>query len=121
MIVTSPVVGPTSIGRGSAVLFAETTQVNKPCGPRCTAAAGIDEANADAAVVRCSDRGVVELRLCGCYRRFIRRHGCLQLIELGLLLLDILFRNDVPIPESGESVEVFFGGYEQRRILRLFG
>ena len=39
-MVRSPVVGPTSIGRGSAVFFSVTIQVNRPCGPRCTAAAG---------------------------------------------------------------------------------
>jgi hypothetical protein len=53
------------------------------------------------------------------YRRIVGRDGRLQLIELGLLLLDILARNDIPQAQCREPIQVLVSRNEERRILRF--
>ena len=57
--------------------------------------AGIDQAHAHAAVARRGDGGVVELGLRGLDRRLVGGDRGLELIDLGLLLVDDLLRCDV--------------------------
>src|SRR5262249_11897093 len=67
--------------------------------------AGIDQADADAAVGRRRDGGVVELGLCGLDRGVIGGNRRLGLVDLGLLLIDVLLRLEALERKRLEALE----------------
>ena len=83
--------------------------------------AGIDQAHAHAAVARGSNGGVFELRLRSLDHRLVGRDRGLELIDLGLLLVDDLLRRDVREHQRLRAREVFLGRGELGLILGLLG
>ena len=65
--------------------------------------AGIDLAEADAAVERRRDGGVGELRLRVLDRALVGVDHRLELVDLGLLLVDALLGGEVALGEVGEA------------------
>ena len=82
---------------------------------------GIDQAHADATVARRGDGGVFELRLRGLDRGVVGRDRGLELIDLGLLLVDDLLRGDVREHQRLRAREVLLGRGELGLVLRLLG
>ncbi len=83
--------------------------------------AWIDQPDADAAVARRLDVGVVELGLGRLDRRGVGRDQGLGLIHLRSLLIDVLLGFDVFEDQSLGTVEVFLGCDQRRLVLRLLG
>ena len=83
--------------------------------------AGIDQAHAHAAVARRGDGGVFELRLRSLDHRLVGRDRGLELIDLGLLLVDDLLRRDVREHQRLRAREVLLGRGELGLILGPLG
>ena len=74
--------------------------------------AGIDLAEADIAVDRGDDRRVAELRLGAFDRGLVGQDGRLEVVDLGLLLIDRLLRARALDHQRREAVEVLLVGQQ---------
>ena len=83
--------------------------------------ARVDQAHAHAAVARRDDVGVVELGLRGLDRGLVGRDRRLELIDLGLLLVDVLLGLEVLLRQRLEADEILFGAIRAGLVLRLLG
>ena len=74
--------------------------------------AGIDLAEADIAVDGGDDRRVAELSLGAFDRGLVGQDGCLEVVDLGLLLIDRLLRARTLDHQRREAVEVLLVGHQ---------
>ena len=81
--------------------------------------AGVDLAEADAAVERRRDGRVGKLRLRRLDRGLVRLDRRLELVDLGLLLVDALLGREVLLRQLLEAGEVLLRGDELGLVLRL--
>ena len=79
--------------------------------------AGVDLAEADAPVDRRGDGGIAELRLGALDAGLVGLDGRLQIVDLGLLLIDRLLRAGALVHQVLEAGEVLLVGDELRLVL----
>jgi hypothetical protein len=83
--------------------------------------AGVDQPHAHAPIARRGDGGVLKLGLRGLDHRLVGCDRGLELIDLGLLLIDDLLRGDVRKHQCLRAREVLLGRGQLRLVLRLLG
>ncbi len=83
--------------------------------------AEIDLAEADHAVDRRGDGGVIELRLRRFDRRLVGIDHRFCLVDFGLLRVDVLLGLEIPLHQGLEARQILFGVDERCFILALLG